>query len=297
MSYKTVMKRIVISGAGGFLGNTITKAAISKGIEVIAISTKAIEIPNVITINTKDFLEKGYSHRTGDVFINCFFPTNADGFKMADGLEKIFIIINRAKQSGVTHFINISSQSVYDSNRLSPASEKDVICIDSPYKAGKYCTEKYVENVFMNDNFTNIRLGSLIGAGYDQRIINRLTESAILNHSMTVIGGMQRYSFLDVRDAAEAIIRVAVSEQIEWKCVYNLGTKESYNLLEIVNKLKDVLKDNQREVDIIIKDGNDKRNSAINAGLFMNTFDWKPKYSIDDTILEIVQDKLNMVNN
>ena len=81
------MKRIIISGAGGFLGTNIIKAAEKQnGLKVTAITSREICKPNVSVISTEEFLSGDVYFDADDVFINCLFPTNADGWRMADGL-------------------------------------------------------------------------------------------------------------------------------------------------------------------------------------------------------------------
>ena len=180
------MKRLVISGAGGFLGTAIIQVAQEyPDINVVAISSNFSKFAtqnyrNCSVISTDEFINKGFDFTEHDIMINCLFPTNADGYKMANGLEKVYKIISAAKDYGVKAFINISSQSVYASRREQAAKEDDELCLENAYAVGKYSSEMFCNQVLKEIPHSNIRLASLLGVGYDQRIVNVLyTCSAV----------------------------------------------------------------------------------------------------------------------
>lgn len=292
------MGRIVVSGASGFLGSNIIKKALAAKIEVLAITTKPEVQPEVSIINTSDFLLSGYSCSADDVFINCLFPTNANGYKMANGLETVYRMINKAHESGVAAFINISSQSVYASKRSAAAKEDNPLCLETPYAVGKYSSEEFVNQVFFDRPHTNIRMASLLGVGYDQRIVNRMVDQALRGEQLKVVGGMQRYGFLDVRDAAAGLVKLATSGVELWKETYNLGRNESYTLIDVVECIVDEMKQ-QANIDVrySVLEGEDERNSAIDATMFMQDMNWKPQISLYETTAMIIRSKLNEGKN
>lgn len=287
------MKRIVVSGAGGFLGsNIIVKALEKKDIEVVAITSKGIEDSRIKKVDTLEFLSRGYRLSNNDVFINCLFPTNADGFKMAAGLDKVYRIISKAYQCGAGALINISSQSVYSSKRTKPAVETDSLCLETPYAVGKYSSEVFTNEIFRDRRHTNIRLASLIGIGYDQRILNRMIDQALKGERIKVVGGMQRYGFLDVRDAASAIVNLSMDSAESWLEAYNVGRNESYSLIDVVECICREIKENTgKDVEYSVTEGQDNRNSSLNATRFMTEFFWKPQIGLDKTTDDIIMSK------
>ena len=292
------MKRLVISGAGGFLGTAIIKRAQNyPDINIVAISSNISKYTvqnykRCQVISTDRFLNEGFNFEEYDVMINCLFPTNADGYKMANGLEKVFKMISTAKDYGIGTFINISSQSVYDSKRAQAAKEDDILSLENAYAVGKYSSEMFCNQVLRECPHTNIRLSSLLGVGYDQRIVNRMIDQALLGNELSVIGGMQRYGFLDVRDAAAGILKMVVSDSSKWDEVYNLGRMESYSLIDIVELIIEQLKLHGVNAKYIVKDGIDKRNSAIDGHKFMESFKWNAEIPLSKTIDDIILSKM-----
>lgn len=287
------MKRVIISGAGGFLGKHLIQEALKQDISVFAITSHpdALSFRDIEIIETDRFLSEGIALCDSDIFINCLFPTNADGIRMADGLSAVFQTISAAGKCNVGAFINISSQSVYPSKRTAPASEDTQLSLETPYAVGKYSSEAFCGEVFRGKPFTNIRLASLIGVGYEQRIINRMISQIIAGETLNVIGGMQRYGFLDVRDAAAGIIRMIKTDPDKWKKVYNLGPTGSYTLLELAEIIVQRMREYGFDADYNISEGADNRNSAIDASLFMRDLDWRPEISVQQTVDDIIQNK------
>lgn len=286
------MRKIIVSGASGFLGSNFIDYALAADIETVAVTSKSGVYPEIVTVNTEDFLLNGYPCSSEDVFINCLFPTNADGFRMANGLKKVYEMITMAHECGVGALINISSQSVYASKRLAPAKEEDPLCLETPYAVGKFSSEAFVNQVFSDRPHTNIRMASLLGVGYDHRIVNRMVDQALKCEQLKVIGGMQRYGFLDVRDAAAGLVKLAMSNPNTWEETYNLGRNESSSLIELVELIADVMKQYGIQIDYEVIDGLDERNSSIDCNRFMQVFDWRPRIHLRQSLTEILEEKL-----
>ena len=288
------MKRIIISGAGGFLGKNLILEAAHEDIPVLAISShpEIFKTDKVEAVSTKQFLQGDIQLSENDVFINAMFPTNADGVKMANGLKNVYSAIKMAKTSGVGAFINISSQSVYASHREKPADENTQLSLETPYAVGKYSTEIFCNEVFQEIPHTNIRLASLLGVGYEQRIVNRMLTRALKDGSLQVIGGMQRYGFLDVRDASSGLITISQSDENRWELVYNLGRMESCTLLEVTQMIVEKLQERGYFTEYTVTEGSDTRNSAIDASRFMKDFDWRPHISLEQTVNDIINQKI-----
>lgn len=290
------MKRIVISGAGGFLGSAIAKRAANKGIPVIAITTHTDadfgDGGNVTPVMTEEFFQGKLSLSKEDIFINCMFPTNADGIKMANGLKNVYQTIRMARECGAGAMINVSSQSVYPSKRKDPARETDQLSLETPYAVGKYSTEEFTNLVFEGLPHCNVRLASLLGVTYEQRIINRMVDQALRGETLRVMGGMQRYGFLDVRDAAEGFLALAMKDAGTWKETYNLGRNDSCTLLEVAKAIvKDLKEITGIDAQFLVTEGVDERNSAISADLFEQDVQWKAAISTEQTIRDVIAHK------
>ena len=289
--------RLIVSGAGGFLGKTLVNKAVRENMDVIAITSKPDSVQfmedRIVCVEINSFIENGMPMTQEDVFINCLFPTYANGYRMSDGLKKTFMCMEVAKQYGVGSFINISSQSVYDSMKTKPATEEDSVCPESAYSVGKYAAELFCERVFIDTPHTNIRLSSLISPEYNRRLVNRLVDHALEKRFLKISGGAQRYSFLDVRDAAAGLLRISNSDKRKWRGTYNLGSNQSITLVELSKRIKEHLGRRGINISIELTPGEDIRNYSMDATLFMNDFGWEPVISLDHTIDSIIDRRWN----
>lgn len=276
------------------------RCALDRGVdEVIAITSNPVKLKisfpqsnRLIIVDIEDFFSQEYFFNPDTVFVNCLFPTNANGYQMADGLAKVNRCISLAKEAGATAIVNISSQSVYASKRNYPARETDLLCLESAYAVGKYSSELHCNYVCKDIQHTNIRLSSLIGVGYDTRISNRIMAQALKGETIKIVGGMQRYSLLDVRDAASGIVELARHLECEWQHSYNLGCNDGVSLIELTSLIADVMEQHGIPLQYEVTDGLDERNSSIDCNSFMRDFDWRPRITLKQSLTEILEEKL-----
>lgn len=288
--------KILIAGAGGFLGTELVRQLTNKeGIQVIALTSQKIKLEkiagyssNITVMGRTDISDPEFSFIDIDVLINCAFPRNVDGIHMADGLLYISKLLETAIAGGVKSVINISSQSVYSQVRLEPAAEDTELNLESKYAIGKYATELITNGICRNIPHTNIRMASLIGAGFDQRLVNKFVRQVIEGNNLCIKGGKQLFGFLDVRDAASAIIIIAMGKN--WKEVYNLGSDNSFSLLEIAECVQRTVSDaglGKTEIELLESD--DWQNSSLDSTALKEQFGWKEQYGLEETILSIIK--------
>ena len=285
--------KIAVTGAGGFLGTELLRQLSEVAdIKIYAFSfdferkrDTYVKADNIISVDNSEAAALDYSDI--DILINCAFPRNTDDEAFAEGLNFIQKVIEKAVNDKVGPVINISSQSVYSQKRTAPADEDFPIVLESKYAVGKYWSELFVNTVCRNLRHTNLRMASLIGAGFNQRITNKFAAKVIAGEQITISGGEQIFGFLDVRDAAAAIIKIALSD-CEWHEVYNLGTNNAYTLREIAECA--VVVGNEigfTAPEPVYNNFGEWQNSALDCSKFMKYFDWKPTYSMKDTMHQI----------
>ncbi len=290
------MKTILVTGAGGFLGQEIIRQLLVKEyIRIIAVSSQKEKLqiqynrPQIVIIGNDDILKPEFNYHNIHVLINCAFPRGTDGAGMADGLLYITKTLEMAGNN-VQAVINISSQSVYSQKRLIAADENTVPDLESKYAVGKYASELLTNSICKSLPHTNLRLASLIGNGLEKRFINKIIKNIISGEVIHIQGGQQRFAFLDVRDAAAAVINVALSNPDGWNEVYNVGPQKAYNLGEITRCIVESAKDFGIDVGSPIYEENcGWYNSDINSGIFYKQFGWKPCYKMEDTVRMIFE--------
>jgi len=288
-----VSKTIVITGAGGFLGqNLIERFLHINTFKVTALTSK------------KDLLLSKFGHidsfevsdtvpKNSDFMINCSFPRGTDGAQLALGMDYIVKIYSEAKDSGVKAVINISSQSVYSEFREGAVSEDAELNLESKYAVGKYAVELLTNSIFSDIPHTNIRMASLIGSGFDQRVTNIFARRAAEGRDINISQTNQMFGYMDVRDASIAIEKMITSPVKLWREEFNLGIKGAYSLQMIADSVvKAGRKYGIKEIKVktsseIAPNG---KSSELNAERFCHAFGWEPIYTLDESIDKILFD-------
>ena len=209
--------------------------------KIVAVTSKR-ELPaqesfgDRLVIVAPDDIEKNKEiFASADILLNCAFPRNVDGTSLAQGLAFIDAMFAAAASAGVGAVVNVSSQSVYSQHRSEPATEKTPLCLESKYAVAKYAVELLLEARCQGIPHTNIRMASLIGPGFDQRVVNKMVKKALAGERLSVQENGSRFGFLDVRDAAAGLLAVCKSNPATWKAVYNLGPDDFVSLTEIAD--------------------------------------------------------------
>ena len=289
-------KKIVITGASGFLGSHLVKRLKDDGhYMVFAMSSKPNELRDLfdgenVAYVYKDALDAEMLRES--IVVNCAYPRNAAGAAVADGLKYTQRVFETAVECGASAIINISSQSVYSQLRTEAATEDTPLCLESTYAVGKYAVELMLESICHGSEtyYTNLRMASLIGPGFDQRIVNRFVKQALESGSFRVKRNQQKYGFFDVEDAVGGIVAMLQTDSRGWKSKYNLGGVGTHTLVEIAEIIRDVLAEICGiVVNIEIIDGDEYVNSDLDCTLFYRDYGFAPQVSLSDSVNKITK--------
>ena len=281
-------RKIVVTGASGFLGShLLERLKDDERYTVVALSSRTEALRQRVGGGNTEYLHRDAildgragAILPGSIVVNCAYPRASTGVAIADGLRYIRGVFEAAVDSGAKAIINISSQSVYSPQRAEAATERTPVSLESPYAVGKYATELMLESACRHGDtaFTNIRMASLIGPGFDQRIVNRFVKQALETGKLSVKRNGQRFGFFDVEDAVVGLMAMLATDPRRWKRAYNLGGREAYTLEEIAETVKSVLESrgDGRRIGIDYEEDDCGGCSGLDAGAFYGDFDFSP---------------------
>lgn len=298
MSNEASQITALITGSSGFLGKELIKQLLeSKQYNVIAVTSqtdkliKEVGVLSRLTIvDVRDWKNQLYKSMDIEFLINCAFPRTSDPEGLADGIRFTEELIAGAINANVKSIINISSQSVYTQNTKDIVDEQSPAIPESLYGMTKFACERIValKCKYSKTPYTNIRLGSLVGIDLDVRMTNRFVQSALNGETITVNGGQQKVSYLHVKDAASALVKMLETDPKQWKPTYNLGNDQYFTVLELAETVKQLAKNyTDQEVSITINKGDSTFNNLVNSNLFYRDFNWKSRISMPRMVEEL----------
>lgn len=289
-------KKIVVTGASGFLGShLVERLKDNESYCVFAMSSHPDELKVKIGGSNVHYLYKDVVIDGGDVLeeaivINCAFPRNATGVEVGDGLKYIQGVFEAAVENKALAIINISSQSVYSQQRTEAATEDTPVCLENSYAVGKYAVELMLESICKGSRtvYTNLRMASLIGPGFNQRIVNRFAIKLLRGENITVVKQPKKMGFLDVEDAVNAILAVAETSMYNWKPIYNVGNGHGYTVEEIFSTVAMEMKDQIEIAQPIYEVGTDVSSTAVAFDSLNRDTGFIPVIGLNESIKRIV---------
>lgn len=194
-------------------------------------------------------------------------------------------------RQGIKRFIFASSCSVYGHNdeEVDETSEPNPISL---YARCKVESERAILS-YSNKYFcpTILRLATVHGQSFRQRfdlVVNLLAIKALTEKKIQIFGGEQWRPFISVNDVCQGILTALQSEMEKVKNqVFNLGdAEENYQLTEVGNIIREVLPG----VDVErLADQTDKRNYRVNFTKVSGLLNYKAKYSVSDTVIDLTK--------
>lgn len=287
--------RLIVTGAAGVLGSELIEQTLRADpqAEIVAVTRQ----PQALTR-----CWQGYANMKccswdelaqmpladGDVIVHGAFPRQENGQELTEALDLTGTLLKKAGTSGKEiAWVDISSRSVYGQNEQTPWTETAELMPASPYALAKAAQELLTRQAAEAYGFryTVLRMAGLIGVGMEARLVSQMTMRAIHDRALTVMGGEQQFSMLDIRDAAAGIRALLRKEPTAWRPLYNFGAEQATRLKDIAPIIQ---KEAQRLYGWRVSITRQKRDAALidemDSSLFYAQMGWRPQYTLADTV-------------
>ncbi len=294
---------VLISGAGGYLaGALIEQLTNNKEVTIYALTSdkpklmRQLKTSNQLEIiSIEDYKNGVLSWEKIDTLIHCAFSR---GFNSCEEIENSLVFTNElfmtAYENKTSNIINISTQEVYGQSNKPLWHEMMTVAPKSCYGIAKHASELIALDVKriseQKTNVTNLRLASITGGTKRLRLelVSKLVLNAIGGEPITIIGGDQVLSYIDVRDVCSGIIALLSIEPNTWKEIYNLGANQQHTILEIAKIV--IAVSEKLELDPVkLKVGRNDihRIVGMDSSLFYQDTGWSPKHTLEDTVMAL----------
>lgn len=299
------MKKLFITGGGGYVGTRLVPAMLDFGYKVIIYDTFYYgnylnQNNNLISIKgdirDKDKLSSSIPEGADVLHLACIsndasFALNPD-LSRTINYEAFVDLVSIAKKNQVKRFVYASTSSVYG------VSEADNITEDHPLKPiTHYNTYKAkCEPILLQEEsniFQPVIFRPATVCGYSPRMrldlsVNILTAHAITKNLITVFGGTQRRPNLHILDYIDACILLLNSNDVVGK-TYNIGN-ENMTLAEIAKLVRSTLTKVDPKfssIEITTTPSDDIRSYHIDSSRIFREIGFKPTRTISDAVKEI----------
>jgi nucleoside-diphosphate-sugar epimerase len=246
--------KLLITGAGGFLGAAITRASLAAGFETIAVvrrprPERLLPLASQVRIVTMAMADEAAIAQTlrserPDVVVHAAWsglagPERNSSNQIADNLIPTCRLIEAAAANGVRKVVGIGSQAEYGPlNRR--ISESDAPAPNSLYGAAKLSACYLGGEIarMAGTDFAWMRLFAAYGPGDNPNwLIPSLIEQLRRGERPRLTAGTQAWDYLYIDDAADAVLKVATSPSANG--IFNLASGQSVPVRKVVEILRD----------------------------------------------------------
>jgi len=309
-------KKVLVTGAEGFIGSHLTERLVELGAEVTAlVQYNSFNNWGWIDSFDKNVLDS-IKIETGDIReldgMNRIVKGNEVVFHLAaliaipysylspmayvrTNVEGTTNVLEACRNHGVEKIMHTSTSETYGTALYVPIDEKHPMQGQSPYSASKIGADMIAESFYRSFDMpiATVRPFNTYGPRQSARAVIPTIISQILAGKKEIkLGSLTpTRDFNYVKDTAEAFIKVAESDNTTGQ-VINAGSNYEISIGDTVKKIINILGEDIK----IICDENRLRpeKSEVNRLWADNTkikqlTDWAPKYTIDEGLAETVK--------
>lgn len=223
--------RVVILGAGGFIGSALQTYFDNQKINIVCPDSTQVDL-----LDRKSIEQLQKIYRRGDrlIILACLSPYRERGI---EGHNKNVLIANNICDSLsniIAHITYLSSDAVYgSSNRV--VSENLTPSPDTTYGQMHLSRERIFSK--FGDRLAIVRPTMVVGAAdpHDAYGPNRFIRTALYDKEVTLFGeGEELRDYVALEDLIPIIAEISLSQKTG---IWNVASGDSYTFLEIASKI------------------------------------------------------------
>ena len=309
------MEKILITGAGGFIGSHLTEYLVEKGHKVRAFvrynsrnfwgwleKSKYIDDIEIYSGDIRDY-DSVYKSMKGIEYV--FHLAALIGIPYSyysplayikTNIEGTYNILQSAHQLGTKRIILTSTSEVYGTAQYIPINENHPINPQSPYAATKASADYLAKSFYLSFDFpvTIVRPFNTFGPRQSARAVIPTIISQVLNDRKTIKLGNLNSSrdFTYVLDMVRGIYRIGLHDKTIGE-VINIGNGKDISIHETANVIAKLIND---DIDIKTKiedkrvrpEKSEVQRLVCDYSKAQNLSGWKPKYTFEEGLKETI---------
>jgi dTDP-glucose 4,6-dehydratase len=300
-------KKVLVTGAGGFIGSHLTEQLVTAGARVSAFVRynskgnwgwlESSPVKKNITVITGDIRDydsvKGAMKDVQVVFhlaalIGIPYSYQSPLAYIKTNIEGTYNILQAARELGVEKIIQTSTSEVYGTARFVPIHEEHPLQPQSPYSASKIGADNMALSFYHAFNLPVVvaRPFNTYGPRQSARAIIPTIISQILNRQKEIVlGNLTPTRDLNfVLDTVKGFIKIAETDDILGETI-NIGSGTEISIGDLAKLISTLLR-----TEVVIKQDPERirpGNSEVERLVCDNTkikriAQWQPQYSLED---------------
>ncbi|WP_419770597.1 MAG: NAD-dependent epimerase/dehydratase family protein [Candidatus Marinarcus sp.] len=285
------MKSILVTGANGFIGSALIENLESFGFNVIKFNSSDGDISNYIFLKEYENTDIYHIfHLAAKTFVPDSWENPLEFYKTSVLGTGQILELCRHKNIPLT-FV---SAYLYGLPEQLPITEDATIKSNNPYAHSKYLAEELCRfySEYYNVKVTIARPFNIYGKNQKDMFLIPYIIKQVLNDEVIKVKDLypkRDYIYLD--DLISGLIKTLDNEK--QFSVYNFGSGEELSVQEIIDIIQKIAPTNKE----VISENQERQNEIMNvvADIKKANYDlnWKPTFSFEDGITEILKDMKN----
>ena len=309
-------KRVLITGADGFIGSHLTERCVALGAHVKAfvyynsfsqwgwldtLPKGALDKHEVITGDVRDFNCVFEACRDVDVvlhlaaLISIPYSYRAPDSNVATNINGTMNILQAGRIHGVKKIVHTSTSEVYGTAQYVPIDEKHPINPQSPYAATKSAADSLAVSFYRSFDLpvTVLRPFNTFGPRQSARAVIPTIISQILAGRKTIkLGNLEATRDLNyVGNTVDAFIRLAEAEGGNGE-VFNTGSGVEVSIREVVEIIQDILGTDvkiEKDIKRIRPSKSEVERLVCSYAKLKELTGWSPKVSLKEGLRQTCQ--------
>ena len=315
-------KRVLVTGADGFMGSHLTERLIQSGAKVLVYvrgtsnsGTVQYKLKNIFHIKEKiakiitgniairdsiDFIKKAKPDIIFHLAADAYVPNSFDHPMevMETNLIGTLNVLHASMEiENIERIVCTSSSEVYGNPVYVPMDERHPLNPAHPYGASKVAADRYAFAYYNTYNLpiSIIRPFNTYGPRHTYDVIPKFIRLALRNEPITIYGaGTQTRDFTYVNDMIDAFIIMGSDKKAIGETV-NFGTSIDVSMNDIAKKIVKISESSSKIVHMEKRTSEVKR-LCCDYGKAKKLFGWAPKILINEGLkrnIEWEKERLN----
>ncbi|GGH15608.1 NAD-dependent dehydratase [Alsobacter metallidurans] len=310
-------RRVVVTGADGFIGSHVVEALVAEGADVTALALYnafdshgwlddlAPDVRAKVKLVRGDVRDGGFMMRLLAGQEVCFhlaaliaipYSYDAPQSYVATNVQGTLNVLEAARAHGLARVVHTSTSEVYGTAQTEPMDETHPLQGQSPYSASKIGADMMAEAYARSFELpvVTLRPFNTFGPRQSERAVIASTIRQILDPACEAIrlGDLSpRRDFTFVTDTAEAFLAVGLADGLQFGSAYNGGTGRAVTIGQLVETLQRVTGSNkpiQSEAARMRPAGSEVRALLADHARLTAATGWAPKLSLEDGLASTV---------